>query len=96
MSLITLVAGRVRGVKVAQSTWPLATPIKKEIANWPETQTRINLMLTNLSNDLRLKEPLTADTVLTALGNFLAGEGHGHRAPDEAAPVAIRVGIGGH
>jgi len=71
-------------------SWPLAGPIKNLFTQWPQIRQDVNRSLAAFSEKVGLAEPLTAERMAEAVGDFLVGEG-GQRLFTRGADVLLSV-----
>jgi predicted PurR-regulated permease PerM len=72
LSFILVVTGLVLSLSL-----PLAAPIKKKVAEWPQSRDKIEILLANWSDKLGV-EKVTVEGVMTSVGRFFAGESGRH------------------
>lgn len=72
--LVGLVPILLSAVGVVAMTWLLATPVRRELRQWPQIRQQINELLAGWSGRLGLTDPLTVERVVQQLREFLADQ----------------------
>src|SRR5690606_21511704 len=72
--LVGLVPILLSAVGDVAMTWLLATPVRRELRQWPQIRQQINELLAGWSGRLGLTDPLTVERVVQQLREFLADQ----------------------
>jgi predicted PurR-regulated permease PerM len=85
---LCLIAGV--GALLLALSWPLAAPVKAQVAQWPQTKQAVDTFLGKWSDQLGLRETLNVDQLVTSVVRFFAGSG-GQSLFSRSADVSLAI-----
>lgn len=87
LGLIAVVAGIILAL-----SWPMAGIVEREFKNLPQTRVKVDHLLNHWSDELALQEPLTVNGIITAVGQFFAGDS-GSRLLTKTPNLVLGLGV---